>query len=412
MNEVKVLLDSESRIFHKECLIKVYGVVVGHLPVHLSDFFNVGDYSYAIGIAMRYEKGGSLNSLIHPKDGQPSGISTLEKIRILSEIAHGLAELHSVGVVHGDIKPDNILLSNDSPPIVRLADFGLASLRDSSIIGQSTLVETSHQRGTPIYCAPEMLINVHSDEPTCGVAKPSRKTDMYAFSILMWEVMTEKRPFETIKDEVTLCSFVHQGGRPTLSDISSEFPDKIKNLVSASWGQKRSDRKTAIECFASLQYCHGFLAKTTYDVYVLSHPGNANMANFVFHRLTQKGLKFEQCNEMTSLLGVTRAKLVVACLTEDFQNDEGCQYEVKHARDLSPVRSVVALFLQGNRDDWCSGATYYTCQLRDESTVTFDVSSLVSEPSWSFEDGPIPSITREFNSEIDRMAAHIRQIIG
>ena len=71
-----------------------------------------------------------------------------------------LAELHSVDVIHADIKPDNILLSGHSPPLVRLADFGLSKRRPDMIglsISCSMLHATSHFRGTSLYAAPEML---------------------------------------------------------------------------------------------------------------------------------------------------------------------------------------------------------------------------------------------------------------
>ena len=76
---------------------------------------------------------------------------------------------------------------------------------------------------------------------------------MYAFAVLMWEVLTEKKPFNWIKDEVTLCSVVHQGGRPDISAIPREYPDKIKNLIISTWDHNRLETKTAIECFAIKQ---------------------------------------------------------------------------------------------------------------------------------------------------------------
>ncbi len=101
--------------------------------------------------------GGSLERLIY-KSGGPT-ISLVEKIRLLKGIARGLAELHAVGIVHGDIKPDNILLSGDNPPQVRLADFGLSLVRTSVLdpLNASSLVQTTHARGTPVYCAPEQM---------------------------------------------------------------------------------------------------------------------------------------------------------------------------------------------------------------------------------------------------------------
>ena len=63
-------------------------------------------------------------------------------------------------MVHGDIKPANILLSGDSPAKVRLADFGLSEWRTAGLgrtVGRSSLQMTGHFRGTSIYAAPEML---------------------------------------------------------------------------------------------------------------------------------------------------------------------------------------------------------------------------------------------------------------
>ncbi len=78
-----------------------------------------------------------------------------EKLRILSEIAKGLANLHAQGIVHADIKPENILLSEHTPPRVRLADFGMSVLkqeleRDAGAGNESSMSMTNQTRGTPI----------------------------------------------------------------------------------------------------------------------------------------------------------------------------------------------------------------------------------------------------------------------
>jgi serine/threonine protein kinase len=69
---------------------------------------------------------------------------------------------------------------------------------------------TAHARGTPLYSAPEMLINPYSETNLGEVAKPSRKTDIYAFAVLAWEVMTQKQPFEGVQSQTMLCAKVHQ----------------------------------------------------------------------------------------------------------------------------------------------------------------------------------------------------------
>jgi hypothetical protein len=160
--EVRMLLMIEEKITYKDCVVKCYGMVNGKLPKYLSSALRVANNVEAVGILMKYEEGGSLGSFINGrgrknKDSnvtQPS-LSLQEKLRLLKGIARGLAELHSIGVVHADIKPDNVLLSGDNPPEVRLADFGLSKLRSDTLIGVSTLALTNQGGGTPVYSAPE-----------------------------------------------------------------------------------------------------------------------------------------------------------------------------------------------------------------------------------------------------------------
>ena len=85
--------------------------------------------------------------------------------------------------MHADLKLENILLSGDTPPEVRLADFGssLFGPRPSSALGQSTLAMTRHYKGSPVYNAPEILhdpFSAAADKQLTTTTKPSRKTDM------------------------------------------------------------------------------------------------------------------------------------------------------------------------------------------------------------------------------------------
>jgi serine/threonine protein kinase len=188
-------------------------------------------------------------------------ITLTEKIRLLRDIARALCELHSIGIVHGDIKPGNILLSTDHPPQIRLADFGFTIVQENSLM-ESNLKETTLFRGTPIYSAPEMLFNPYREDLTTAIAETSRKTDMYAFSILCWEVLSGMTPYSEIKSIFELGARLHQGYRPDINWLPQMCPDPVIAMMRACWSGDRQERKTACECYEILEFQHHRLAIT------------------------------------------------------------------------------------------------------------------------------------------------------
>jgi serine/threonine protein kinase len=213
MKEVDIIRKAEERMIFKDCVIRTYGVAQGKLPVELTSLFKIRRGEDGVGIVMRLEKGGSLDTLIHGgrNDGKKKKLSFSDKIDILFQIARGVAELHAVGIVHADIKPDNVLLNDSWPSSIRLADFGFATFRELKALGTTSLAKSKSFRGTPLYSAPEMLINPYKPALDGKVAKASRKTDVYAFAMLSFEVLTETELFPDIISETVLCSRVHQG---------------------------------------------------------------------------------------------------------------------------------------------------------------------------------------------------------
>jgi serine/threonine protein kinase len=113
-----------------------------------------------------------------------------EILAIAIEIGRGLAAVHAHGLVHRDVKPDNVLIGGDGR--VALADFGLVSAegtrRDAVALGCAERDETDHSAtaGTPAYMAPEVL---RGGEATAAA-------DQYALAVVAWEALFGHRPFE------------------------------------------------------------------------------------------------------------------------------------------------------------------------------------------------------------------------
>lgn len=97
-NEVMTIKEAEHKLANKDFILKIYGIAYGELPDFLAR--NLGLYgSFAVGIVMRYEEGGTLSHLIHQRK-HGALLPMEEKIRLLTQIARGIAELHDKGIIH------------------------------------------------------------------------------------------------------------------------------------------------------------------------------------------------------------------------------------------------------------------------------------------------------------------------
>jgi len=126
-------------------------------------------------ITMEYVRGGDLKSLIK-KMGR---LDAQQAVRIIRQVAEGLAEAHRTGVIHRDLKPHNIMV--DEEGTARITDFGLARLRKTD---DATL--TAPGMGTPAYASPEQVEGTAVDN----------RSDLYSLGIMLYEMLTGKIPFK------------------------------------------------------------------------------------------------------------------------------------------------------------------------------------------------------------------------
>ncbi|GIL44674.1 hypothetical protein Vafri_2160 [Volvox africanus] len=163
----------------------------------------------------------------------------------LLEVALALRYLASMAVTHCDVKPANILLrSSPRDPrgfTTKLADFGYAALlRDSSPEGHRSVV-TDEACGTVTHMAPESFVE---GEPVDSSA------DVYAFGILMWELVSGKQPYHDRNLKQLPHEVVNKGLRPT---FPSNTPDVYKSLAKSCWSPLPRNRPTAAQVVQSIQ---------------------------------------------------------------------------------------------------------------------------------------------------------------
>jgi hypothetical protein len=141
--------------------------------VRALDFGQDGETAYLV---MELVEGQALWEYIHEKGRLPEA----EAVRLISQVAQGLHQAHERGMVHRDIKPDNILLTPDGQ--ARLTDFGLVK----DLHAGQNLTDTSSRLGTPNFMAPEQFDDAR---------KVDRRSDIYALAATLYMAVTGKVPF-------------------------------------------------------------------------------------------------------------------------------------------------------------------------------------------------------------------------
>ena len=142
-------------------------------------------------LIMPYLQGGNLiERVINREKVAGERFPFTEKIRIARDIAYGLAYLHAYDIIHGDVKPSNILFNDEGQ--VRITDFGLSHFSSNNfldILSQILLfglfIKTNLHGGTPAYMSPEQLRG----------AKPDKSVDIYALGVLLYELFTGSLPY-------------------------------------------------------------------------------------------------------------------------------------------------------------------------------------------------------------------------
>ena len=146
-------------------------VVDAHVvPVH--DLVVEGS---VLAIVMDLVEGGDLRTAL----GTEGRLAPARAAHLLAGVALGLAAVHRAGIVHRDVKPENVMLTGGEPP-VKLTDFGIARIVDGA-----TLTRQTQLVGTPDYVAPELAAG----------RQPSPAADVYALGVMAYEVLVGRRPF-------------------------------------------------------------------------------------------------------------------------------------------------------------------------------------------------------------------------
>jgi serine/threonine-protein kinase len=214
------------------------------VPLHAAG--QAGDLFY---YTMPLVEGETLRARIARESEMP----VADAVRFLRDVADALAHAHSHGVVHRDIKPDNVLISGRHALVT---DFGVAKAISEST-GQSSLTSAGLALGTPAYMAPEQAAaDPHVDH----------RADIYAVGALAYEVLSGRPPFIGPSPQTVLAAHVTQAAEP-ISSRRPACPPALAALVMRCLEKKPADRwQSAEELVRQLELMatpSGGLAPTT-----------------------------------------------------------------------------------------------------------------------------------------------------
>ena len=175
-------------------------------------------------ICMAYYPNGSLDKLIQSSNFGPQLASN-----IALDMARALEYLHAQGMLHRDLKPQNVLMDKDNRAVI--CDFGLSRM--------ASPVMTS-EIGTINWMAPEII---------SPGKKYDNSIDVYAYGMILYEMATKETPFSNMK-QVQIAANVLKGKRPQLP---STVPENLQGLIKRCWAQNRNERPSMHQIVAELE---------------------------------------------------------------------------------------------------------------------------------------------------------------
>lgn len=207
------------------------------------EVFDFGVSSDGIAyLVMELLHGRSLGSLMR----SAHTLSLARTAEIAGPVCDVLAAAHSVGIVHRDIKPDNVFLhASDDGEIVKVVDFGIAKLLDATAADLVEATRLGAVVGTPSYIAPERLLGRPYDE----------RADIYSLGVLLYYMLTGEMPFgESTSNAIGEMIRLHLSETPTpIRERDATIPDAVADAIMRALDKEPARRPSLPEIARALR---------------------------------------------------------------------------------------------------------------------------------------------------------------
>ncbi len=184
----------------------------------------IEDFDEQVFIVMEYIEGIELKEKIN------AGIIPVkEAVRIVSQIAEGINSAHKKGIIHRDIKSQNIMITAEGK--VKIMDFGLAK-----ITGNTQITKSGSTLGTAAYMSPEQAQGQDADE----------QSDIFSYGIVLYEMLTGTLPFKGDYEYALIYSIINEEPDETIL-INNGVPEKLRKVVLKCLRKNREERYSSFD---------------------------------------------------------------------------------------------------------------------------------------------------------------------
>lgn len=207
-------------------------IVAGLEHPSIVPVYDVGEEEGQPYFVMRYMSGGSLATEI-----EKGRFSLQDAARVVEKIAQGLAYAHKKGVVHRDLKPDNILFDNTGAPFI--SDFGVAKLTEStsSLTGSGVI-------GTPAYMSPEQAQGLEIDG----------RSDVYGLGVIIYQMLSGQQPYSADTPMGVVVKHITEPV-PEILNMVPNLPAEVDEIIKTSMAKDRNKRyTTALELAKAMNF--------------------------------------------------------------------------------------------------------------------------------------------------------------
>ena len=206
------------------------------------DFGQLNDNRFYL--SMEYAEGESVYNVL-----KANGFFTVPRaLHVLGQLSYAVHHAHSRGVVHRDLKPDNLILVGEDETL-KVLDFGVAKIVASDHAESMALSNTNLVWGSPRYMSPERVRGV-GDDP---------RSDIYAIGVIGFELLVGAPPFEGTSDEVIRAHLKQKPEKPSVWRPEHGIPPELDAIVLKCMAKKPDERfQTAADVFAALSKVPGY----------------------------------------------------------------------------------------------------------------------------------------------------------